>query len=218
MTVIVLTTQHVLKISAQIPVHLLNHVVKMRNVKRQLTDLFADVQQIGLAILMKNVTNVRFLNIYRLRSQHLKRLKTVEIKNPSNFIFLDECQINDDCPYNKECKQNECQNPCLSIICGQRAECKAEAHRAVCFCPRGLQGNPLIACSEVGCSSDSDCSDREKCDYETSSSTKKECIPLCTTSPCTSGATCSARNHREICTCNYPLQGDGYVSCTERKI
>ena len=134
------------------------------------------------------------------------------------FYFLDECQIKDDCPYNKECKQNECQDPCLSIICGRRAECKAEAHRAVCYCPPGMQGNPLIACSEVGCSSNSDCSDREKCDYLSPSSTKKECLRLCTSNPCASGASCSANNHREICTCNHPLQGDGYVSCTESKL
>ena len=150
--------------------------------------------------------------------QFLDYVSNIQICYPLYRIVLDECQINDDCPYNKECKQNECRDPCLSIICGRRAECKAEAHRAVCFRPRGLQGNPLIACSEVGCSSDSDCADREKCDYGSSSSNKKECIPLCTTSPCASGATCTASNHREICTCNYPLQGDGYVSCTERKI
>ena len=131
--------------------------------------------------------------------------------------FLDECQVNDDCPFNKECKQNECQDPCLSIICGRRAECKAESHRAICFCPPGLQGNPLISCSEVGCVSNSDCSDREKCDYLTRSSAKKECVQLCRNNPCASGASCSAINHRESCSCNHRLQGDGYVSCTERK-
>ena len=133
------------------------------------------------------------------------------------MIFLDECQVNDDCPFNKECKQNECQDPCLSIICGRRAECKAESHRAICFCPPGLQGNPLISCSEVGCLSNSDCSDREICDYLSRSSARKECVPLCRSNPCASGASCSAINHRESCTCNHRLQGDGYVSCTERK-
>ena len=81
-----------------------------------------------------------------------------------------------------------------------------------------MQGNPLVSCTEVGCTSNSDCSDKEKCDYISPSAQKKECVALCTSNPCTSGATCSARNHRETCTCNYPLQGDGYVSCTERKL
>ena len=131
--------------------------------------------------------------------------------------FIDECQVNDDCPYSKECKDNECKDPCLRIICGNRAECKAEAHKAVCYCPPGMQGNPLISCSEVGCRSNSDCLYTQKCDYITTSSSKKECQPLCTKNPCASGASCEANNHREICTCNHPLQGDGYVSCVERK-
>ena len=80
-----------------------------------------------------------------------------------------------------------------------------------------MQGNPLIACSEVGCTSHSDCSDREKCDYLSPSSAKKECVRLCTNNQCATGATCSASNHREICTCKFPLQGDGYISCEERK-
>ena len=140
----------------------------------------------------------------------------------SNYLFhknilLDECQVDDDCPFSKECKDNECKDPCLRISCGSRAECKAEAHKAVCYCPPGMQGNPFISCSEVGCTSNSDCSNTQICDYLTSSSSKKECKPLCTNNPCATGAYCEAKNHREICTCNHPLQGDGYVSCIERK-
>ena len=137
--------------------------------------------------------------------------------NPHDECYQYECQIDDDCPYSKECKDKECKDPCLRIICGTRAECKAEAHKAVCYCPPGMQGNPFISCSEVGCSSNSECSPTQVCDYVDSSSSKKECQPLCTKNPCASGASCEANNHREICTCNYPLQGDGYVSCTERK-
>ena len=132
--------------------------------------------------------------------------------------FIDECQVDDDCPYTKRCKNNECQDPCPDIICGTRAICKAEAHRAVCECPSGLQGNPLVACTEAGCTSNFECSGDEKCDYLTASSSRKECQPLCRNTPCATGASCTASNHREICTCNYPLQGDGYVSCTEIRI
>ena len=132
--------------------------------------------------------------------------------------FIDECQVDDDCPYTKRCKNNECQDPCPDIICGTRAICKSEAHRAVCECPSGLQGNPLVACTEAGCTSNFECSGDEKCDYLTASSSRKECQPLCRNNPCATGASCTASNHREICTCNYPLQGDGYVSCTEIRI
>ena len=135
--------------------------------------------------------------------------------NPHEECFQYECQVDDDCPFTKACVSNECIDPCDRIICGSRAECKAEAHRAICFCPLGTQGNPLVSCTEAGCSSNADCSSTEKCDYLTSSSSKKECQPLCVGNPCAPRASCTAQNHREICTCNYPLQGDGYVSCIE---
>ena len=134
-----------------------------------------------------------------------------------NIFKIDECQVDNDCPYDKHCKNKECRDPCNSILCGNRAICKAEAHKAACYCPPGMQGNPLIGCSEVGCTSHSECSDNEKCDYRDPSSSKKECQPLCTKNPCARGASCSSRNHKEICTCNHPLQGDGYISCTECK-
>ena len=138
----------------------------------------------------------------------------------SSFIrnIIDECQVDNDCPFTKHCKNNECRDPCLDIICGSKANCKAEAHRAVCKCPPGLQGNPLVSCSEVGCSSSSECASNEKCDYLTPSSSRKECQPLCRRNPCAAGASCTANNHREICTCDHPLQGDGYISCTECKL
>ena len=134
------------------------------------------------------------------------------------FSIIVECQTDNDCPFSKHCKNNECQDPCLDIICGTRASCKAEAHRAVCKCPPGLQGNPLVSCTEAGCSSSSECATNEKCDYLTQSSSRKECQSLCRNNPCAAGASCTAKNHREICTCEYPLHGDGYVSCTECKL
>ena len=130
------------------------------------------------------------------------------------FYPSDECQVNDDCPLNKECFNNECSNPCNRVICGSRAECKPEFHQGICYCPLGLQGNPQIACTEVGCQSHDDCSPREKCDYLNANSGRKECQPLCVNGgPCHQFATCSAENHQEICTCNPPYQGDGYVTC-----
>ena len=137
--------------------------------------------------------------------------------NPHEECFQYECLIDDDCPYDKACVNKECTNPCQKVLCGERAECKAEAHKAVCFCPLGLQGNPLVACREVGCRSNSECPTTEVCDYLPSGS-KKECQPLCIRNPCATGARCEAQNHRETCTCIHPLQGDGYVSCTEIRI
>ena len=76
-----------------------------------------------------------------------------------------------------------------------------------------MQGNPYVRCEKVQCRRDTDCHDTEKCDRA-----QQKCVPLCQDSPCTRGAQCDARNHREHCTCLPPLEGDGFVVCTQRKI
>ena len=135
------------------------------------------------------------------------------------FLFIPsvQCQRDEDCPFDKTCKSNECVDPCPLTICGSRAQCKPERHKGICVCPAGLQGNPYVSCTEVGCQSHEDCSYDEKCDFPSPSSGRRECVRLCITPSCAQGARCEAKNHKEICTCNYPLQGDGYISCLERK-
>lgn len=132
------------------------------------------------------------------------------ILNSCFFLSTDECQVNDDCPLDKACISQECQDPCRGTSCGTRAECKVEYHYPICFCPRGLQGNPLVACIEVGCLHDDECHHTERCDK-----VRGECVPLCLGQPCAVGASCTAQNHREVCNCDPPLQGDGHVYCTQ---
>ena len=133
----------------------------------------------------------------------------------SNLV---ECQVDKDCPLNKACKSQECVDPCLTTQCGSRALCEVDYHIPICVCPPGLQGNPLVACIEAGCSQDNDCATDEKCGFVPGSSfTRKECQPLCNPGNCATGADCTARDHRESCSCRFPLQGDGYTSCFERK-
>ena len=138
------------------------------------------------------------------------------LQNHSSLIYVeniaDECKVNADCPLTKACVSQECVDPCLTTSCGTNAQCQVDFHTAKCVCRPGLQGNPYVKCLEVECRLDTDCGDRERCDRS-----KQECVPLCVEDPCALGATCEARNHKEYCTCNPPLQGDGYVSCTERK-
>ena len=140
-----------------------------------------------------------------------------EVVANMNFT-LDECLVDKDCPLDKACRSQECVNPCLTTQCGSRATCEVDFHTAICVCPPGLQGNPQAACIEAGCRQDTDCSTDEKCDYVPGSQyTRKECQPLCNPGNCAFGADCTARNHRETCSCRPPLTGDGYASCTERK-
>lgn len=131
----------------------------------------------------------------------------------------DECQVNRDCPLDKECRSQECVDPCLRKVCGTRANCEVDFHTAICTCPPGLQGNPLVACIEAGCSSHNDCATNEVCDFVPGNGfTRKECQPLCNPGNCAFGADCTARDHRETCTCRHPLIGDGLVSCVEREL
>jgi hypothetical protein len=132
--------------------------------------------------------------------------------------FVDDCQVHSDCPFDKACVSHDCVDPCLNTICGTRAVCNVKRHTAICECPRPLQGNPLIACVESGCASNSDCAGNEICGFPRGVNfIRKECQPLCQPGKCTLGAKCDARDHREFCICQPPLRGDGYVSCAERK-
>ena len=129
----------------------------------------------------------------------------------STFV-LDECLKDDDCPFTKSCVNKECTDPCHQTACGKQAVCLVEYHRAHCSCPAGLQGNPLVSCEQVGCRTDDDCQQQQRCDYSS-----RNCVPLCTGSSCALGATCQAQSHKESCKCNPPLQGDGYSFCEKRK-
>ncbi len=123
-----------------------------------------------------------------------------------------ECITDDDCPLTKACISQECADPCRRISCGQRAECKVEQHVPYCFCPSGLQGNPLVSCVEVGCLRDEDCGQRERSEYAS-----QACVPLCRGQVCAPGAECTAANHQEDCRCRPPLRGDGFGYCESRE-
>ena len=180
-------------------------VAKMLFVKQKGTDQYANVLIVGLETLIWNVTNVGL------------RLFNVIMKYYQVFC-LDECQVHKDCPLNKACKSQECVDPCLTTQCGSRAICEVDYHTAICVCPPGLQGNPNVACIEAGCSQNTDCNTDEKCEFVPGSQfTRKECQPLCKPGNCAFGADCTARDHRESCRCRFPLQGDGYAACVERK-
>lgn len=57
-----------------------------------------------------------------------------------------ECVLNSDCPSNKACIRNKCQNPCGGS-CGQNAECQVVNHLPSCTCRLGYTGDPYRFCS-----------------------------------------------------------------------
>lgn len=57
------------------------------------------------------------------------------------------CESNDDCPDYAACQNRKCINPCAEgRPCAPTAICKAFDHQAVCTCPDGFLGSPLISC------------------------------------------------------------------------
>eukprot|EP00095_Tigriopus_kingsejongensis_P012598 maker-scaffold642_size120736-snap-gene-0.27 protein:Tk12598 transcript:maker-scaffold642_size120736-snap-gene-0.27-mRNA-1 annotation:"GH13743" len=131
------------------------------------------------------------------------------VGNPMRECHQYECIQHNDCPNDKACIDNKCVDPCLETTCGQRALCKSEFHISHCFCPPGLQGNPIVRCFQVECQQDGDCADNEKCDLRA-----QTCQLICNAQSCVSGAICEAKNHRKTCFCQPPLVGDGNVYCT----
>lgn len=57
-----------------------------------------------------------------------------------------ECVLNSDCPSDKACIRNKCQDPCPGT-CGQNANCQVIKHLPSCVCYAGYIGDPFKYCS-----------------------------------------------------------------------
>lgn len=102
-----------------------------------------------------------------------------------------ECVLSTECPQNKACIREKCQDPCQNT-CGANAECHVVAHSAYCNCLNGYQGDAFVGC------------------------TKTIAPPVihepCNPSPCAENAQCSERNGNAKCTCIPPYLGDPYTT------
>ncbi|XP_028157244.1 uncharacterized protein LOC114350564 isoform X7 [Ostrinia furnacalis] len=127
--------------------------------------------------------------------------------DPSRLCYTPECTTDDNCPFDKTCVRGYCQDPCaLGTPCGRDAVCEAVAHVASCRCPPGTQGDPRRACISAICHYNEDCDDTQTCNR-----LNRVCQPACTDDACAPGATCTARDHRPVCTCRSGLSGDPYL-------
>lgn len=59
-----------------------------------------------------------------------------------------ECVLSTDCPRNKACMRNKCDDPCMGT-CGNGAVCEVFNHIPMCTCPSGTTGNAFHSCSQV---------------------------------------------------------------------
>ncbi|XP_037295454.1 uncharacterized protein LOC119189544 isoform X2 [Manduca sexta] len=114
------------------------------------------------------------------------------------------CKANSECPLSQACVNGACADPCA---CGSNAECSVVRHHPVCFCTSGYSGNPYIGCTKVGCSSDSECPDKDTC-YS------GVCInPCLIDAPCAISAECYGKSHRPNCRCPIGTLGNPYTRC-----
>lgn len=59
-----------------------------------------------------------------------------------------ECTLSSDCPSNRACLNNKCQDPCPGT-CAQNAQCQVVNHQAQCLCHNGYTGDPYRLCTFV---------------------------------------------------------------------
>lgn len=57
-----------------------------------------------------------------------------------------ECVLSSDCPTDKACIRNKCQDPCPGV-CGSNAQCNVVNHVPTCSCIQGYIGDPFTTCS-----------------------------------------------------------------------
>lgn len=57
-----------------------------------------------------------------------------------------ECVINQDCPSNRACIRQRCEDPCVGT-CGFNALCTTQHHQPKCSCLEGYEGDPYTGCN-----------------------------------------------------------------------
>uniref|UniRef100_A0A6E8W1C0 Dumpy n=1 Tax=Anopheles coluzzii TaxID=1518534 RepID=A0A6E8W1C0_ANOCL len=93
-----------------------------------------------------------------------------------------ECVLNSDCPSNRACVRNKCQDPCPGT-CGQNADCQVVNHLPSCTCFPGYEGDPFRYCN---------IQQREPV---------QEYVNPCQPSPCGPNSQCREVNGQAVCSC-----------------
>lgn len=57
-----------------------------------------------------------------------------------------ECIIHQECPSNRACISQRCQDPCVGS-CGFNARCTTQNHQPICSCMDGYDGDPYASCT-----------------------------------------------------------------------
>lgn len=152
-----------------------------------------------------------------------------------NSKCIDACRTDDTCSFTMACINQRCQDPCsVYRACGHNAVCRAENHKAICFCQGDVKGDPLTACDRqeivqtTDCQADHDCmfgficnfgSCVEGCRNEEHCTPNEACLNGECRNPCESpnacglNADCSINAHKVVCSCHSGFIGDPLVEC-----
>ena len=113
------------------------------------------------------------------------------------------CQSDSECKETHACRSGECTPVCGpdGLPCGGNADCTGIAHKPICTCPVGLDGDPYLTCSSKSCRANSDCPPDQAC-------INKICQDPCAIQdPCDPSAECKVRGHQVDCTCPAGFEG-----------
>ncbi|XP_065203128.1 uncharacterized protein LOC135833319 [Planococcus citri] len=125
-----------------------------------------------------------------------------------------ECTTDFDCPQNKACSEQKCQDPCITA-CSQNAQCLVANHTPICSCLPSFTGNASVECVKEQqppkdlcilspCGPNSEC--RQIDDYVTCSCKENytgsppQCRPECTTDfECPQNKACIGQKCQDLC-------------------
>lgn len=102
-----------------------------------------------------------------------------------------ECVISQECPRDKACIQEKCEDPCPGS-CGQNTKCNVVNHTPFCSCLAGFQGDAFVGCSQIPPKTPA-------------------ILDPCYPSPCGENAQCSELNGLARCNCIPPNIGNPYA-------
>uniref|UniRef100_A0A6A7FWN7 Neurogenic locus notch homolog protein 3-like n=1 Tax=Hirondellea gigas TaxID=1518452 RepID=A0A6A7FWN7_9CRUS len=114
----------------------------------------------------------------------------------------------------ESCRKFDPADLCRPNPCGRNADCtpgydKEGNDRPVCTCPRGYVGNPLHGCTRGECEVPQDCPRHKTCyNYQCQSACYTNTGPVCG-----SGADCTMKNHRPVCSCPRGFIGNPLIRC-----
>ncbi|KAG8328654.1 hypothetical protein J6590_105091, partial [Homalodisca vitripennis] len=63
-------------------------------------------------------------------------------------ILQTKCLENADCPLDRACIKQKCEDPCYNICNGNNTSCRVRNHIPYCTCKEGFYGDPLTACNQ----------------------------------------------------------------------